>query len=404
MHALMKSYRLDRRTPRDVWALIAAARRPRQRLRLGFLLSIGLLAAAGCSTTSPFSTTAQAPVPLGAQTANNVDGAPHLQAAHQPPSPNAAPRQSFNQAGPNAFDQAPVNSGNPLLAGFRSTTAKIGQALAIEPRVIPATDPTSLANEPQDIGADLHFQAAQVYESQQNMVGAITHFQKALAISPREPRILVAFGRLYDRQGELKTAEGLYQQALQINPHDCAALNALGICYAKQGNLDAALAHLARAAQRQPQNARYKNNMANVLADAGRIDEAYAQLVSVHGEAGAHYNLGYLLLQQGKRDEARRELQLALQANPYLEQAHQLLDSLTPPAAPGVSAFQGPARAGSQTPMLGRYSVSEATDFPVANPLVNPSVPAPQGGPAAGVSYPAPYPAPASGPQSLPPL
>ncbi len=393
----MKSYRLDRLTQRVLLTQIAALHRVvLPRLCFEFLLSIGLLVAAGCSTTSPFATTTQAPVPLGAQLANNSAGDPNRPAPYQPPPPNGASPQSFNQPGLNPYGQAPVNSGNPLLAGFRS----IGQALTIEPRVIPATDPISLANQPQDIGADLHFQAAQVYESQQNITGAITHFQKALAISPRDPKILVAFGRLYDRRGELRTAEGLYQQALQIDPNDCAALNALGICYAKQGNLDAALAHLARASQLQPQNTRYKNNMANVLADAGRIDEAYASLVSVHGEAGAHYNLGYLLLQQGKRDEARRELQLALQANPYLEQAHKVLNSLAPPTAPGALDPRGPANVGFQAPLLGRYSVSEPTNFPATNPSLNPSVTAPQVGSGAGAFYPAP----AAGPQSLPPL
>ena len=330
-------------------------------MRVNFLLSIGLLLAAGCSSMSPFATTAHRPVPIAAQIANNTSGAMGRSAPAQLLPSGVGSQQQFTQTGPNSYTQGLSNPENPFLAGLLSATESISNALTIEPRVIPAKDPTSLAVQPANVGADLHFHAALVYESQQNIPGAISHFQQALDTSPHDPKILVGFGHLFDRQGDLHRAEGLYQLALETNPDNCAALNALGICYAKQGNLDAALAHLHRATQLQPQNARYKNNMANVLTDAGRTDEAYAQLVSVHGEAGAHYNLGYLLLQQGKQDEARRELGLALRANPYLEQAHQMLSSLEPnsaPVQPTSGKFAAP----------GRYSVSQPYNPRVANP------------------------------------
>lgn len=322
---------------------------------------LGLIFITGCSTTSPFSTTAQKPVPIAAQIAQNTGFAPG-----QPPPNQAAlmapgSQQQFTQTGPNSYSQAP-KPGNPFLASLRSTTASIGNALTIQPQVIPASNSTVPVDTSVDIAADLHFQAAQVYESQNNTAGAITHFQKALETSPGDPKVLVGFGRLYDRQGDLRTAEGLYQQALQSDPNNCAALNAMGICSAKQGKLDVALAQLSRASQLQPQNARYKNNVANVLADTGRIEEAYAQLLSVHGEAGAHYNLGYLLLKQGKRDAARKELALALQANPYMEQARKVLNSLEP-VRPASAVIKAPAR----------YTVSQAhNSVPVSAPPSTP--------------------------------
>jgi len=315
------------------------------------LLSIGLLLASGCSSTSPFATTAQKPVPLGTQIASRSSE-----------NFGQSGETQFTQNGPNSYVQGPEKPTNPFFAGVRSTAATIGDAFSIEPRVIPATAPTSLAGHPANISADLHFQAAQVYETQQNTASAITHFQKALEASPADPKIMVAFGRLYDRQNDLLRAQGLYRQALQVDPNNGAALNALGISYAKQGNLDAALTELARAAQVQPENARYKNNIANVLADAGRYDEAYAQLASVHGEAVAHYNLGYLLLQQGKQAEARRELGLALKANPYMEQARSVLDSMGPtsgqvqPASTGNGVSISNAVAPSEYPITTAHS------------------------------------------------
>jgi len=364
-------------------------------MRICRVLSIGLLLLTGCSSTSPFATTAQKPVPIATQMANHPQGLPSPTTSTQPPQFGGDSRQQFTQTAPNTYSQAVEKPVNPFFAGLRSTSETIGNAFTFEPQVIPASSPTSLANQPTNIGADLHLQAAQVYEGQQNIPGAISHFEKALVKSPGDPKILVAFGRLFDRQNDLRRAEGLYQQALQTDPNHCAALNAIGICYAKQGNLEGAMFHLSRAAQLQPQNARYTNNLANVLADAGRFEEAYAQLVAVHGEAGAHYNLGYLLFQQGKQDLARQELGLALQVNPRLTQARSLLQQLESNSVPTYPASTmsnnaAPTNAGPAT--LGRYSVSQ----PVNSPTINLSAATPY--PASQASRTAPH----GGPQPLP--
>jgi tetratricopeptide (TPR) repeat protein len=312
---------------------------------------------------SPFANQAQTPVPIRNQIAGNT--------------PNGAGRsasligsqQQLNQIGANTYTQGPVKPDNAFLDGFRSAAASIEKALTIEPKVIPATDPTSLAGQ-TTVGPDLHYQAAKVYESQNNIPGAISHYRKALEMSPHDPRILVSFGRLYDGQRDLQRAEDLYQRALQVAPNDAKVENALGICYAKQGNLDVALVHLYRASQLQPQSTRYKNNMANVLCDAGRMDEAFAQLVSVHGEAGAHYNLGYMLFHQGKREAAQREFELALRANPYMEKARTMLNELEPNSNPiAISTPVHPASAKVEIPrQFSQFSVSEPFSPQAAKP------------------------------------
>ncbi len=315
-------------------------------MRIGRVLSLGLLLTAGCTSTSPFGTADHQSSPGDSHVAGRTTGSP-VRSVTGPSSLPFPAGQQMTQTGPNTYTQTNPSqgAGNALLAGLRSTGASIGNALTIEPRVIPASDPTSLATPTDAVGADLHFRAAQVYEGQGNIAGAISHYQQALAIAPQDPRIIVGFGRLYDGQNEMHRAQRLYEEALAVDPDFCPALNSLGICLAKQGQLDAAVAHISRATQLQPENARYKNNLANVLADSGRFGEAYAQLVSVHGEAVAHYNLGYLLLQQGKTELARRELELALQANSYLHQARALLQSLDPvvAATPPVEQLSDPS-------------------------------------------------------------
>jgi len=106
------------------------------------------------------------------------------------------------------------------------------------------------------------------------------------------------------------------------------ALNDLGMIYARQGMFDASLGVLSQAVQIDPANQRYRNNIAIVLIDAGRPDEAFGHLADVHGEAAAHYNLGYLLARRNMNDLAAGHLQQALAMNPQLAPARQLLDSL----------------------------------------------------------------------------
>ena len=56
-----------------------------------------------------------------------------------------------------------------------------------------------------------------------------------------------------------------------------------------------AAAALRRAVAADPKEVLDRNNLATVLIELNRSDEAYQTLVSVHGEAVVHYNIGFLL-------------------------------------------------------------------------------------------------------------
>jgi tetratricopeptide (TPR) repeat protein len=209
-------------------------------------------------------------------------------------------------------------------------------AVTPSPRVISATDPTSLSAPNHTAGAALNYHAARVYESQGKNQSAIGLYEKALQIDPDLQPALVAYARLLDREGNFAKAESLYQRALQQQPANTIALNDLGMMYARQGRLPDAAAQLNRAIQLQPMNQRYRNNIAIVLIDAGRIDEAYGHLAAVHGEANAHYNLGFLLSERQLNADALQHLNQALALNPNLEPAHQLASQLASTVAPNA--------------------------------------------------------------------
>jgi superkiller protein 3 len=172
----------------------------------------------------------------------------------------------------------------------------------------------------------LHYHAAKVFESNNSLEVAARHYQDAIAKAPQDARLHTAYARLLDRAGRFTDAEAEYRKAIELNPKDASALNDLAMCNNRQQRWDAAVSLLQQAIQKDPGNPLYRNNLALVLIDAGRPVDAFNQMASVHGEAGAHYNLGYMLLDRGKRQEAEQHFARALELNPQLAQARQMLE------------------------------------------------------------------------------
>jgi tetratricopeptide (TPR) repeat protein len=228
-----------------------------------------------------------------------------------------SPDQTASAVPGSSFEPLPTNlpaaagsafSGASILNSIQRAKSSLADTMRIEPKVIPAADPVKLDNRPADtssVAADLHYHA----------------------------------GRMFETQGS--------PGAIELNPGDGSSYNDLAMCHARHGNLDIALGTLQRAIKLEPGNKLYRNNLALVLVDAGRQQEAYQHLVAAHGEAIAHYNLGYMLLERKSTEAAASHFREALSLNPQLAVARQLLDELqrttaksTPaPTTPTVSAF-----------------------------------------------------------------
>ncbi len=239
------------------------------------------------------------------------------------------------------------------MASLKKTGDAISEAFTITPNTTPAADPTSLANRPGDVGGALNYHAAKVYESQGNVGGAFALYQKTLRMSPNDVRTMISYGRLLDREGNFREAERTYHRALQLEPANVIALNDLGMIYARQGMYDLALDQLGQAVQLQPSNQRYRNNIAIVLIDAGRPEDAFGHLTAVHGDAAAHYNLGFLLSRRNMNNQAAGHLQQALALNPRLAPARQLLDTLAVQTPQAQQPLPQPARNRSAYPVSG---------------------------------------------------
>lgn len=182
---------------------------------------------------------------------------------------------------------------------------------------------------------------AQLNESQGNVAAARHHYQRALAMWPEHVEVLRAAARMEDRQNQLALAESLYRRAVASNPQHAGALNDLGLCLARQGRLDESVQVIEQAIQLQPGKALYRNNAATVLVEMRQDQRALAHLAAAHGSPEANYNLGELLVQRGRGQEATPYFIAAVEQRPDMQAAHDALGRLQSAGTSGAPAVAG---------------------------------------------------------------
>ncbi|UUO05473.1 tetratricopeptide repeat protein [Blastopirellula sp. J2-11] len=217
-------------------------------------------------------------------------------------------------------------------SGFTATLKNAGKSISdaftIKSKTIPADDPLSLANTPDHLNADVYLGSGRMHEQQGDFDGAAKQYLKAIEEYPDNLFALLSYARLLDRQGKSPAALEYYQKAAAAHPDSAVAMNDLGLCYLKSKRFDDAMGAIFKATMIEPENKRYRNNMASALVDANRLEEAFSQLEYAHGAAPAHYNLGYLLYKRGDSQLARVHLNMAIEKDPDLNAARQLLSIL----------------------------------------------------------------------------
>jgi tetratricopeptide (TPR) repeat protein len=238
---------------------------------------------------------------------------------------------------------SPSAIGASMKGAWTKTTASVSKLG--KPKDKANDDRISLSYPPPANDADMYVVVARVREQGGDSDSAHKNYQAALQLDPNYLPALLGEARLYDRDGDLPAAISYYERATAAHPNDATAFNDLGLCYARQQQMDRAAAALGQAVALQPKRDLYRNNLAQVLVDLGRTDEARGHLAAVHGPAVAHFNVGWLMRQRGDLVAARAQLTKALEMDPTLEPARQVLASLGSGTVPGSGYAAGPGPA-----------------------------------------------------------
>ncbi len=130
---------------------------------------------------------------------------------------------------------------------------------------------------------------------------------------------------LYDRLQQSSEAQAEYRRALSKQPKNADLWNDFGYYYLSRENYPEAEKHFRRALELKPKHVQATNNLALALGYQQRHAECYALFEKSIGAAAAHSNLGMILAQQDRLDEAAVEFRAALAEQPDLKQAQQML-------------------------------------------------------------------------------
>ena len=124
-------------------------------------------------------------------------------------------------------------------------------------------------------------------------------------------------------EGDWKAAYPHFLRATQLKPENPESHNNLGLALSLYGRLDEAI-HQYEIANNIKEDSAMETNLANAYAQAKRYDDAvrtYRRALKLNPtNASAHCNLGYMLMQEGKVDDAIQEFITTVEVDPRMPQ------------------------------------------------------------------------------------
>jgi tetratricopeptide (TPR) repeat protein len=164
--------------------------------------------------------------------------------------------------------------------------------------------------------ARLHEVLGESHASDSDFVGAISEYEKALAIDPALPGVHFELGEAILRnkvdEDSRARAEQQFAAALVENPNDAHSEYELGEIAFLRSRWQEALQHYSRATQLQPTLVDAQVALGKVLAQLGQPEEALKHLLEAvrldPDNASAHYRLSQVYRALKRDDDARREM------------------------------------------------------------------------------------------------
>jgi len=171
-----------------------------------------------------------------------------------------------------------------------------------------------------------HLAYAQLQERVGQLMDARESYEFALSNDPGSVDAVLGLARLDQLAERTDDAEQGFLKALTMQPGDPEVLSSVGQFYLAEKRWDKAVETLNAAVLAAPDEPQYGYHLAIALARSGKTDEAIPHLVQAVGEAKAHYNIGYVLYEQGNLVAAEEEFMHAVVTQPDLSEAQVMLD------------------------------------------------------------------------------
>jgi tetratricopeptide (TPR) repeat protein len=172
-----------------------------------------------------------------------------------------------------------------------------------------------------------HLAAGALMEKGNHFAEAEQQYKQALAIDPASSEALTGLANIYTRGNRFLDAQRVLEKIVALHPDDAPARLQLGRVLSLMGNHDDAIASVQAASKLEPGNPKIQRELANLYMSAKKYDQAeaaYRSLLSGKPDdtADLHHTLGVALLKQKKFPEAEQELLAAVKLKPDLGEAY----------------------------------------------------------------------------------
>jgi len=290
-----------------------------RRLWLARLLVVGIgcsnISLSGCNTTSPFKSLSNFGKPSAQSESTNPGFGSSMGASLS--NTGKAVKNQFSSVS-SAVSSAVTKTKTAITSPFTPTSAST-----------PVTEgEESPTNNPLNIKPEIFVAQGNYFESQGNYTKAADSYSRALQSEPKNAPALISMARLYDRQQDTAKATEFYHRVIEVAPNNADAYLELGNLQANAGDLKAAQENFSKATTLQPSNKSYRHALAGVLLDSGDPNAAFAQMTQCESPAMAQYQMAYMHFQRKNIPATQQHLTEALQIDPNLKPARDLLASI----------------------------------------------------------------------------
>jgi Flp pilus assembly protein TadD len=185
----------------------------------------------------------------------------------------------------------------------------------------------------------LHLDTAKQLDTGGNDQGALEEYERVLQLDRTNYTAMRRLCVLYDRRGsrdDFKKAEEVYRKVADLRPKDADVWSDWGYSLFLRTdkenckeNWAEAEKKLRQALKLDPQHARAHTNLGLVLGQMERYDEAYREFRAAQlSESEAHCDMAFVYWQKGKLEDAKQECRIARDKDPALAKASEMLTVL----------------------------------------------------------------------------
>jgi predicted Zn-dependent protease len=153
-------------------------------------------------------------------------------------------------------------------------------------------------------------------------------YQQALRLDPKCLDASMGLAKLYLQMEDYTHAVDTLTAATKQYPNNSGVWFELGMIYSNRKDWNPAIEYLSRAAQLEPENRLYVNTLGHALARAGKPQEALQVYMRVNPEAKACLNVARMMLHMNMPELSWQYLQRAVQKDPQVPGAQELLVQL----------------------------------------------------------------------------